>query len=67
MNKKGKARPNKYMMYSFGSLCKCYIHCYPQQIWTYEINEDKVYLCNEKKQIAIEITILDFKAHWIIK
>lgn len=68
MKKKGKARPRKYIMYDFGTLYKCYIHCYPQQIWTYEINEekDRVYLCNEKKQITIEITILDFKAHWII-
>lgn len=69
MKKKGKARPRKYIMYDFGTLYKCYIHCYPQQIWTYEINEekDRVYLCNEKKQITIEITILDFKTHWIIK
>ena len=54
MKKKGKARPRKYIMYDFGTLYKCYIHCYPQQIWTYEINEekDRVYLCNEKRAAA---------------
>lgn len=29
--------------------------------------KDRVHLYNEKKQVTIEITILDFDAHWIIK
>lgn len=63
------ARPNTYGMYCFGfGNSKCYIHCFPQQKWKYEINEkDKlVELSNEKKRISMQIELEDFKEHWIV-
>ena len=61
------ARPKKYMMYKFGFEARCYIHCFPQQTWKYRINENMVYLSNEKKRVEMVIPVDDFKQHWVEK
>ena len=58
-----KARPRSGVMYKFGTLYPCYIHCYPQQKWDYAYNGDKVEL--RYKNTTIAITTDDFKGNWL--
>lgn len=58
-----KARPKNGVVYRFGTLYPCYIHCYPQQKWDYVYKDDKVELMH--KNMAITITTDDFKRHWL--
>lgn len=58
-----KARPKNGVMYRFGTLYPCYIHCRPQQKWDYVYKGDKVEL--GYKNMVITITTDDFKSHWL--
>lgn len=58
-----KARPKNGVVYRFGTLYPCYIHCYPQQKWDYVYKDDKVELMH--KNMAITITTDDFNKNWL--
>lgn len=58
-----KARPKNGVMYRFGTLYQCYIHCRPQQKWDYVYKGNKVEL--RYKNMTITITTDDFKENWL--
>ena len=60
-----KARPKSFVIYSiktFSGDAECWISCYPQQRWEYEVKENKVTL--RRKGIALIIPKVDFEEHW---
>lgn len=57
-----KAKPKRQIMYYIGITFKCYIHCFPQQIWEVERRNNKI--CLSRKNVAFEITEADFKERW---
>ena len=60
-----KARPKTYFIYTLKTFlgdAECWISCYPQQKWEYEIKADKVTL--RRKGIALTIPKADFEEHW---
>lgn len=60
-----KYRPKTQIMYSYGTLYKATIWCYPQSRWTRLRIEgsNKVYL--EKHNVIIEISEEDFEKQWV--
>lgn len=57
-----RVRPKCEILYCFGNSHKCYITCYPQQVWETIINDNNVYL--SRKNVTIEITREDFERSW---
>ena len=69
MNNSGYVRPKQYIMYRYGVMQKCYIHCFPQQTFSFRKDTDskQIVLSNEKRKIDLEISIEDFEKHWVEK
>ena len=60
-----KARPKSFVIYSiktFSGDAECWISCYPQQRWEYEVKENKVTL--RRKGITLIIPKVDFEKRW---
>ena len=61
----GTARPKNYVMLTISNFtgeAKCYIHCYPQQKWTFEITDNKAKLCY--KNFDLCIPKIDFEKYF---
>ena len=60
-----RARPKTFIIYTiktFSGDAECWISCFPQQKWEYEVKNNKVTL--RRKGIALTIPKDDFEKHW---
>ena len=60
-----KARPKTVCVYTIKTFLRdaeCWISCYPQQKWEYEVKGDKVIL--DRKSITLIIPKADFENSW---
>jgi len=60
-----KARPKSFVIYTLKTFlgnAECWISCYPQQKWEYEVKENKVTL--SRKGISLTIPKADFEKQW---
>lgn len=59
-----KYRPKEFMIYSYGTLYKCHVSCYPQSKWGFEgIFDDRVKLSNKHTTIYVDKD--QFEKNWI--
>jgi len=61
----GIARPKTYVMIkisNFTGEAKCFIHCFPQQRWNYNIDNDRVELTYKNMDLSIPKS--DFERFW---
>lgn len=59
-----KHRPKHYMLYTYGTVYKASIDCYPQSRWELiKRTDSEVTLAN--KHTTIRMRIEDFERHWV--
>ena len=51
-----------YNIKTFTGKAECWLSCYPQQKWEYEVKGDKVWL--DRKGITLIIPKEEFEKHW---